>query len=693
MASDKIFVDLDEEIVFTVEKIINASAKRVIVVIPESANLVASLVSLKLLSSQISRSNKVIVAVTEDQLGLKLSKKAGLVTTTKISDITPEIWIEAEKLKKAFLEERDKLKHKLISARTESQDYKIVDDANSKDEKEEEEKAKVQESLEDEGKEEQVENNDQETEIEYVSGLSKKPRLDPKVVNLGTIKVLAGGDIEKRGEFVNEMVGAINTPKPVKSTIHKQEKIVPVPELKEENVETRDNQGNRVDKVETEDEQGNVKQSPKRMDLIGRDLAAIVPEGKKHNFRRQDSASSKTNSLSPKIAELKRKFSTFYGQGNQKYKVLATIVVVSALLYFLTVTVFTSASVNITVAKANVAVSDKVEGQVGGQLDAEKFIVPVRSIKVNNSSSNSADTTGQAKDGNRAKGIVYFYNQTNQVINLPAGTVIENISTNAKYKLTAAAAVPKADGPGDIGVIKDIPMEAESYGEKYNVTGSATYKVTKYTTDQLTARSFSDVTGGTTSEELAVSQSDIDDLKNGLVDELKNTLNAEISQLVSTDEILISGSTQYGNPKVTSDKKVGDKAQAVNVTVDLEATAYVVKTDDLKALVAEIIKAKSDFEGEVDVDKLQVPQIANVVLSKDKVTFDISADGNIVAGVTEDEVKNSIAGKSPEQARKYLAGLEGVQRYELDVNPFYVPKFLKKIPSKDKIEVTIKVAK
>lgn len=688
MASDKIFVDLDEEIVFTVEKVLESGSDKVIVVIPESANLVASLVSLKLLSRQIARSPKTIVVVTEDSLGLKLSRKAGLVAKEKISQITPEVWAEAQKLKREFLEARTKLRDKLIGDRNESSSYEIVD---TKSDTDEEHKEAVQEKKE------------EEKEPEYAPPLAKKPRLDPKVVNLGVVKVLGGGDIEKNMEFLSELKPEEVKEEPtVETNAAPQKQDAPEVELdqKQETVEAQEQEVPMNEEVEEPEEEVKQQKPQKKMNLIGRDLAAIVADSPRVERSRERQRQQRVRQ-NPNRGQLTKKLSvyiaSFMSGGNFKYKLLGVAVVVLFFLYLFTTQILAGGDVTVYVSRTNVSIPETpVTAKADiSEPDTENYIVPARQIKVSESSSSSVDTTGKAKDGEIAKGLITLYNKTEKEINLPAGTLVENITTTLKYKTSSATTIPAAvvDGGGNVnvGVEKDVPVEAESYGENYNTSGSATYKISGYTTDELSAKSFDDIEGGTTSDEKAVSQKDIDDLKQGLIDELKNTLKLELDQLVSSDEKLLEGSVKYSEPKVEADKKVGDKADSVSMTVTLDASAFVVKDGELKVIVAEVIKKESDFSGEVDLEELDEPTISDVEVDDDEVKFNVSAEGDITAKVTEEEVKSNLAGLSESDAKKYLESIDGVEEYKLSISPFYLVGPLKKMPGEGKIDVNIQV--
>ncbi|MBD3281065.1 hypothetical protein GF389_06155 [Candidatus Dojkabacteria bacterium] len=692
MVSDKIFVNLDEEIVFTVEKIAKSASSRVIVVVPESANLVASLISLKLLSSQIARSNKVIVLVTEDKLGLRLSEKAGLISKEKISQITPEVWIKAEESKQAFLEERRKLKNTLISERQESGSYEIIDEASK------------EESTKDEQVEEEVEAPSAKqikTEVSdgtsSPSAISQKPRLDPKVVNLGNIKVLAGGDIELEEEFHGEIAEV--EAKPKQETIIEKKAEQTVEEVKQDESPSEkesENEKAKEEKVEKEPEES--EEEMRAANLIGRDLSRIVPDNpKKRRMQQRDFAREK-KSTDPSgqnfIMKNVERVRQYYSTGNTRLKLGVTAIAVLGLSIFLSIFVFNTASVEIYTKQQNVQVSKEVTGKVGGSdIDVENLVIPVYPLKLSESSSNSADTTGNVQDGNRAQGLITVYNKIEEEVSLPAGTELENISTGNKYTLMSATTVPPAiiDGGGNLnlGVKKDVSIQAASFGEKYNTSGTANYKFEGYATDEVDARSFNDIEGGDTSEEKAVVEGDIADLENGLIDELKNRLLNELRDSVADDEYFLEESVNYGTPDSSSDYEAGEKADSVTVSLELEATAYFVKKDELKQIVAEVIKSESDFEGEVSLDDLQNVEPKDVVVSDDEVKFKIDTKGDITANFTEEEIAQDLSGKSISAAKEYLDNKEGIEEFDLSVGPFYLPSFLKSMPSEDKINVEI----
>ena len=182
----KVFVDLDEEITLAVEKVLKAEGNQIILVVPESAQLVSSLVSLKLLSRQIYKKNKMIVLVTEDKVGQQLSKKAGLVSVEKVSDVNGDVWKKALQLREDFKKGREKTKQMLVNKREEGENVEFEEEPGD-------ESGVVGEGESD------VKGED------YFQGMPEKPRLEGKLVSVGGFPIYAGGDIKEDINVLKEV--------------------------------------------------------------------------------------------------------------------------------------------------------------------------------------------------------------------------------------------------------------------------------------------------------------------------------------------------------------------------------------------------------------------------------------------------------------------------------------------------------
>lgn len=127
MSVTKVFIEPNEDVVFACHKIATAGSRKVILVIPAAANVVSSKVSMKLLSRMLARTDKLVAVVTEDELGLKYAAASALAAVGKISDVTTEVWEQANTFKQELIFKKDHKKMELIAERS-AGDYKIIDE-------------------------------------------------------------------------------------------------------------------------------------------------------------------------------------------------------------------------------------------------------------------------------------------------------------------------------------------------------------------------------------------------------------------------------------------------------------------------------------------------------------------------------------------------------------------------------------
>ncbi|MCL4392926.1 hypothetical protein M1145_02200 [Patescibacteria group bacterium] len=179
MKDTKIFVDIDDEITFVTEKIINSQTNRVILIIPDKSEILSSIVGLKMLRHVIDKNDKNVVIVTTDDSGRNISTKAGFITEGKIGDVTENTWINVINLKKR-LNDSEKLSKKHI---IEPEVYEAVDNIPRED------NTKNKDTVEERG----FELVDEHQLIEDIP--AKQDKDTTKKVVLENFEFLVGGDI------------------------------------------------------------------------------------------------------------------------------------------------------------------------------------------------------------------------------------------------------------------------------------------------------------------------------------------------------------------------------------------------------------------------------------------------------------------------------------------------------------------
>jgi len=170
--SSKIFIDIDEEIIFIAEKIAQTDSSRVILVVPEKASLLGSIVNLKLLLKEVSKLEKDIILVSNDPIGAKIAQKSGVIMVPEVKEINEELWkkVKSERLKNTKQEEN--VREELLEERKEENAVEV----------EKEEIENIQKSI--------------ETPKPPVQPISKLKKIPAKKVAIAGFEMVSGGDFE-----------------------------------------------------------------------------------------------------------------------------------------------------------------------------------------------------------------------------------------------------------------------------------------------------------------------------------------------------------------------------------------------------------------------------------------------------------------------------------------------------------------
>ncbi len=767
MNAAKVFIDPNEDVVFAFSKINKAPVNRVIVVVPDGANVISSQVSLKLLSRIISTSEKTVVLVTEDELGNRFASNAFLTTVQKVSDVSAKIWKKAHELKQDQIEKQDKKKSELIKQHVESKkgkDFEIVEQtkavaggdlSSSAAEKAEVAVLEQDEDLLAEGAASGVKQiaesegmararKNSEADKEVIEPLFTK--LDPKIIENEQFVILSGGDIAVEAELAVEIKEKLlkiekqkhdepqhdSTPEKLegaqeanKSTepekLTKKEKaeveIDPSPQ-KSENESTQispkklvkpndkpyekplsQRRKTKVDEIVKEQQEKRAEHAKKKASLTNmnfagscgrQSLSARLDERKRSapviRESNQNSGPSLVSEYWKTIRETAgRYWSRLGGSAKQKIAIVGAVLLIIVLV--LSATVFSSADVNVKVSQSSVSLKEKITARESATaIDKANLLIPMSRISKTDSRSETAEATGEADGGTKATGSVKVLNASDAPVSLEAGTVIVSVNTDLEYKLRKAVTII---GNGTLS--GDVPIEAASFGEKYNLTsGKKDFTLKGKKIDGISISSYTGVSGGKTEKVSVVSQENYDNLKNELTNVLKASLKSDVEGLLSDAEIQLSENVIYSEPKISANKKVGDESESFDMTVEMSAHIPVVAVADLKEIALELSRRNLGDDGSFDVKKMENPTVTNVELEGGEARFDIVSKADISGKVTEDDIRRQVLGLSTDDAEKQLESLESVEDASLNFSPGFLPGFLRRIPQ-DEGKVNVKI--
>ncbi len=671
IAASKIFTDQNEELTFIVERVRNAEKDKVALIIPENALVFSSPVSIKILQRMMYRAEKSPIVVTEDAYGQKFAQKIGLVTVGKTSQITEELWDIAFKRKVKYNNNlRDSEGGEVPSEVIAAAQPEIIEEPATIPEPQANvalEESSLEEidpalgvglpedssALQDENEESEEDENTQELEPAEqpdleTTALYRKQRDNPKVVTVGGISVYSGGDAK---------------------LLKSQFKNVKIRTVKDQDMER------------TFEPTGSGR-------FTGKDFTrAISPTSRVSGF------------FARLLGRNKRKDLNETPKSKLRSRIILAIIVIAFLTGgYLLLFQFSSVDVRIIATKQDVSATSVVVldptvteiGEVGGTLTMPG--------KLLNEEKYSASWTGEAngvgKKGNKSGGTVTVFNNSAAAVTIPVGAKILNKTTGKSYTLTEAVTLSAAtiDDIVEPAKKENVPMAAIEFGPEYNIDTATTqnYSIDGFDDDEVFARSFDKITGGTVEEFTTVSEENLTNLKTAKQVEFKTQAENKLKSLIPGGSFLIPETIQIIETKVTTVPKVGEQSLDKTFSLTIEATVVgiLVSNTDFKALGEMLI---ADSQSTSVVNQLETPQITKVTKGEgDIYTLDITTQGSVGEKLDAEQIARDIAGNSIPNAKQYLEDLNGVESFTLRFGPAFIPEFLQFVPSStDRISIRL----
>lgn len=714
---EKIFVDPKDEITFIVERVLNSAKEQVILVVPQNSLLLSSVLSINILSRELLDRKNNAVIVTEDEYGKLIAQKAGFLVVNKVSQITADMWDKAEASKISIKSQLDARKRDLLNnytgeetikekrdQRSETRDQyategqqldaqsseleteshpnlpvvepETVDqiEASNKEAESITEEEPIPESVVEESEadliveiseEDLLEKTSEEVVDELQESLDryKKPRQETKVVELDGLVVFAGGDIKSTQKApINGKIAQSfdENDEFMTDSIEPNNRLRMASQVGGDNFTGRD-----FTKV--------VKAKNKPFAF----LDGILPK------RKSTDPDSLLNAKTPTANPLRKKI--LIGVG-----VMALIAFLASGYYF----TYQASEVTITLElkKEDVEFSEKIIADpVLTTVDQTSNSIPGELIKQENLSlSRTGTANGEGEKGSKAKGFVTIYNTTTSEIKINAGTKVTSVATNRRYVLvnnvTLQSATTTSESITTISIADDVPIEAENVGTDYNISevdSNTIFTIEGFTgVDNVYAKRFKPVEGGTSVKFTAVSEDNVKSLKDTMVPELQTQGVTKLKAFVPTGYILINESIKFTEKEVTPFPKVGEESKdgTFSLSISGEVSALAVKEDDLKSILTRLASRSEDTKNLI-VDSLENFTVSEVVTNEDKTSFTISSKGKVTSEVIQEEIKQDLSGMSVEDARDYLSNLEEVSKVRIKFTPAFIPGALRKVPS------------
>lgn len=316
------------------------------------------------------------------------------------------------------------------------------------------------------------------------------------------------------------------------------------------------------------------------------------------------------------------------------------------------------------------------------ETDPQSLTIAADTVQKTKKSSSTMQTTGIKIVGENATGTVAVYNKTDAVKKFEKGTQLKynDLIYTLDQDITVASASSKQGGE-DYGR-EDVAVTAAQIGADSNIEKDSALTVASYDTDSYEAFVVDDdFTGGSSREVRVVAQEDRSELLQDLKTELIEAINKEFSD-ESGDGTYILPSKAVVDEVASFDAEVEDEAEDITLTLEITVEAVSYSGGDLKPVAQEILSQKVPENYQlVDAE----PQILSSPSQTDLDNLESGAVVSIEANISsyalpllsEEEIKQQVAGKQFSQAQTELTSREEIVAAEFKI----IPQFLQPLVS------------
>lgn len=362
---------------------------------------------------------------------------------------------------------------------------------------------------------------------------------------------------------------------------------------------------------------------------------------------------------------------------SKKNKIIAAV---SFIIFALIFTWYTFAiAPTIRISAESVTSTIIKEEQAVATYGATSGIIALSKVQTE-SGSDSIPTTGIGKKGNPATGIVKAaYLQASGTLTIPAGSIMtcSNISdcggkpltfkTLNKYTLTFTTGA-------------DMTIQSTDIGADYNLKPGIKFVINGISPSDLNLINTAAFTGGSSQDIKIVAQSDIDTLKTKLTSTLKDTASSEVAAAFGPDFEILKDAIKTNVKNVTTDKKVNDEADTLNMNMDLEITASGYNKTTVRPEAEKLLRFEEKDNLKLD---LQTMDIKQTIAKSDAtgITIQLNITGTLKPIIDKDKIRSDLLGKSLDDINKYFANIPNVKNVNYTYQPSWAFGFLKHIPN------------
>lgn len=359
-----------------------------------------------------------------------------------------------------------------------------------------------------------------------------------------------------------------------------------------------------------------------------------------------------------------------------KFPWKAALIALGLLLILTTVTFFLLPKATVTVVLPAEPVSDTLLLAV--QTETAEGAVKGSVVTSEQSSSTTITATGKKDIGSKATGTISITNKyrdgsgAGKDQTFAAGTKATDVSTKKVFTLNNSVTVSRVTFNPNNGQpiydTKTVKVTAVEPGESYNIPKSSFTLAGAL--DNTVIESTEAFSGGLTKQITVLSQQDLDTAVAAAKAELETKARADLAEKAKGLLILPDAVWQTVKEQ-TTDKKVDEEAQSVNLTLKIEFASLAFE----KKLVDDQFKTKLSSTltetQELVFEDGKEPTITTKSITDDKtkLTIEVAGSGYKVEKIDKATIARSVKNKSVDSAKNSIVETYKADSVEISISP------------------------
>ena len=386
------------------------------------------------------------------------------------------------------------------------------------------------------------------------------------------------------------------------------------------------------------------------------------------------------SSITALLSNIKLPSLPFLGGSGLPRKLLiipAVIILILGLGLYLLFTI--KATVTLSMEPKKIDDSISITLKTNSDNDLSQKILTAKEVETSVDGTVSTPTTGKKDVGEKAKGTITFYNNSDSKKIISSGTIVTS-SNDLDFITTSDIAVASASGdasspkPGTAS----ISIVAKNIGSEYNIPSSTKFSIDNISSNTLAGKNDSAFSGGSKKSVTVVAKADIDKVTQDLTNQLEEKAKDALKDKAGAGQQLLPIFTSTNLSKKSFDNDLGDESSKVTLKGTVTFTTLSYSTEDLGKIAQAAIQGKYDEDLALS-SKGILTELQDIKPGKNNdATASLVMDAGLLPKIDATDVVQNITGKSFQDSTAYLKTLPQVSGVEIELSPSIplIPKLL-----------------